>query len=102
MPRCSSHESHGALGCVGRTQLLDGHWHLPDNRELHIALVHFCYMVTLALACLEHRGVDNLDRAWFRTVTTSHLRVQLAHCAIDGHITELLVHVVGVCTAFVA
>merc|ERR1719424_2054042 len=97
----SPYEGRGTLGSVGGTELLQCHWHLPDDRELQGVVVHLCDMTTPTLSCLQHCCVDDLDGARVCAVAASHLGVQLADSTIDGDITELFVHVVSVCAAFV-
>ena len=63
---------------------------------------HLRHMLALALGGHQRGRVDDLDCVRVRTVPARHLGVHLADRAVDGYVTELLVHVVGVRAALVA
>ena len=63
--------------------------------ELQVLVRVHHVLVSLQLAVLHHSRLDDLDRTVASTVRSSHLLVALLHRAQKGHITVLLVHVVG-------
>ena len=63
--------------------------------ELQVLVRVHHVLVSLQLTVLHHGRLDDLDRTVTSTVRSSHLLVALLHGAQQGHITVLLVHVVG-------
>ena len=63
--------------------------------ELQILVRVHHVLVSLQLTVLHHSRLDDLDRTVTSTVRSSHLLVALLHGTQKGHITVLLVHVVG-------
>ena len=66
-------------------QLLENiSWHILSRRETP-------YVICILYTHWNHSGVDDLNWTWLRAVAARHLGVELADCAGDGHVAELLV-----------
>ena len=63
--------------------------------ELQVLVRVHHVLVSLQVLVVHHSRLDDLDRTVTSTVRSSHLLVALLHGAQKGHITVLLVHVVG-------
>mmetsp|Transcript_120564 Transcript_120564/g.346377 ORF Transcript_120564/g.346377 Transcript_120564/m.346377 type:complete len:221 (-) Transcript_120564:7-669(-) len=98
----STHECHRPPGLEGGAQVLSDHRQFADDGVLQGVVVHFGDVVALALGRLQGGGVNDLDRVGVGPVAAGHLRIHLAHGAVDVHVTVLLVHVVRVGAALVA
>merc|ERR1712039_849006 len=92
----STHERHWTLCFESGAVPLFHQWHLANDWEFHVGLVHLSNGVTLAIRSWDRSRVDDLDRTWLSAMATCHFRIQLSNCTIDVNVTDLLVHVVGV------
>merc|ERR1712176_1335677 len=97
----SAHEGSWALCLESGTVLLVHQRHLPNDRKLELRIVHFQHVIAPAFRSWKHGRVDDLDGARLRTMSPSHLRIQLTDRTVDVDVTELLVHIVCVCAALV-
>jgi len=90
------HKRRRALGVEHGTEALVHERYFSHLWEAQFSPVHLDGVGSTAVRVLHYRGLNNLNGARLRAVTTGHLRVQLLHSPIDGHVTILLVHVVGI------
>lgn len=64
------------------------------EREADVVAVELLCLLTHTLVRRHNRSLDDLNLRWAHTMPSCHVIVQLVDCAIQGHISELLVHVV--------
>ena len=91
-----STERAGLGGEEGRSELLRLRAVLAVRKsELQVLVREHDVLVSSQLLVWHHGGLDDLDRSVASAVRSGHLLVALLHGAQKGHITVLLVHVVG-------
>merc|ERR1711862_722145 len=90
---------------LGAEELLLGLWdhrHAANDRELDVGWQHLEHVWAADGILWHDSGLQDLDGRSLSTVTTGHFRKHLAHSTVDGGISVLLVHIVGVGTGLVS